>query len=120
MLKRNKGDMPRAKVNIMRHFTPPEAPPESKRKKLAKIPTHLEALEAFFLDVHEQITIWREFSTGQGKHRRCHLPACKRHRQCCSRNDPYLIDRFCHLKERKRQVKKYTGVRGSVRQVYGL
>jgi hypothetical protein len=120
MPKRNKGDMPRPKVNIMRHFSAPDAPPESKRKKLVKIPTHLEALEEFFQDIHEQVTIWREISTEEGKPRRCHLPACKRHRQCRSRNDPFLSDRFCHLKERKRPARKYTGVRGSVREVYGL
>ena len=117
MPKRNKGDMPRPKVNIMRHFKSPEAPPESKRKKLVKMPTHLEALEEFFHDIHEQVTIWRELSTEQGKHRRCYLAACKRHRQCRSRNDPFLFERFCHLKERKRPARKYTGVRGSVREV---
>lgn len=115
MPKRNKGDMPRPKVNVMRHFTPPETPLDDKRKKSAKSLSYIEALNAFFQDIHEQVALWREISTDRGEHRRCHLPACKRHRECRSRNDPLLIDRFCHLKQRKR----YTGIPGSSRALYG-
>jgi hypothetical protein len=117
MTKRNKGDMPRPKVNIMRHFSPPKDPPESKRKKPEKVLTYVESLEDFFQDIHAQISMWREISTGEGKHRRCHLPACKRHHQCLSRNDPYLMERFCHLKQRRKPKPKW--MPGSVRDVYG-